>query len=115
MKRLLVLAVLALASPACGGGDSGGTPRATASADPRAQRETRLEQTSIGICNGACLTYHATVATCSGDGTELEGRTYYPCRVEYETKAGHTPAPDEICASLDEVRGHVVRPPTDCR
>src|SRR5215211_7264978 len=115
MKRLVVLAVLVLAPPACGGGGSDAAPRATASADPRAQLEDRLEQTSVGICNGACRTYHATVATCSGDGTELEGRTYYPCRVEYETKAGHTPAPDEICAALDEARGHAVRPATDCR
>jgi hypothetical protein len=114
MKQFLVLAVLLLASPACGGGESNRAPR-TSPTDPRAELEGRLEKTSVGICNGACRTYRATGARCSGDGTEIEGRTYYLCRIEYETKGGHTLAPDEICAALDAARGHVVLPRGDCR
>jgi hypothetical protein len=115
MKQLLAFALLALVVPACGGGGDSMAPSTAAAPGMRAQLQRRLEQTSVGVCNGACRTYRATAATCSGAGTEIGGRTYFRCRVEYETRGGHTPAPDELCAALDDAQGHLARPLGNCR
>jgi len=122
MKQLLVLALLVLLPAACEGGAGSDRPAARSATtvvgkpEPaaRAELERRLERTSVGICNGECRTYRASAATCSGDGTEIEGRTYYRCRVAYERRGGHAPAPDEFCAALDGVQGHLTRPLADC-
>jgi hypothetical protein len=114
MKQLLVLATFVLALAACGGGDDFDAPSPAAAPDTRTELESRLERTSVGICNGECRTYPASAAACAGGGIEIEGRTYYRCRVEYERKGGHAPPPDTFCAALDDAQGHVARPLGDC-
>jgi hypothetical protein len=117
MKQLLVLALLVALLPACGGGGKTApstAPATTAAPNTRAELESRLDRTSVGICNGECRTYHASAATCSGGGVEIDGRTYYRCRVEYEAQGRHRAPPDEFCAALDPAQGHVARPLGDC-
>ena len=110
VRTLPPLLLLAVALGGCGGGS--GT---TEAAEERAQLELLLEKTSVGVCNGNCRTYHAMSATCLGDSVEIEGRRYFRCRVEYESKGGHTPAPEVICAALQGEQRHVARPREDCR
>ena len=109
MRTCASLVLVGLALAGCGGGAD-----STAAADERAQLELLLEKTSVGVCNGNCRVYHAMSAPCLGDSVVIEGRRYFRCRVEYESKGGHTPAPAAICAAVQGEQRHVVRPREDC-
>ena len=114
MRTVLVAAAIAASLAGCGGGGGEAAPESKPPVAERSRLEARLARTSVGICDGRCATYHARSATCTGVGTALGGRTFYPCRVRYEREQGMTPSPDELCAALDPKRGYVARPRGDC-
>jgi hypothetical protein len=92
-----LLAALALAGTGCGGKERPG------------ELEARLGDTAVAVCDGECTTYQATSAVCEPDGTQIDGRTYHACRVDYGEGGSEV-----VCAALGADGGHVARPATDC-
>ena len=103
------LAAAVVVISGCGGD---GAPEGGREPDDRTTLELRLAKTSVGICNGACETFSATAARCTGQGKEVDERTFYRCRVVYGEGGGRRV--DTFCAALDEARDYVVRPLADC-